>query len=91
MQSELVMVTVRYHAFHRPGPKLDGRPLVPVRTSIGVPKWITGADAWPQAFDLVPWALLGIEGNDELVARHHARLDAVGADALAGRLAESIL
>jgi hypothetical protein len=58
---------------------------VPVRISIGTPKWITGAEHFPAVTELMPWGLMKLTG-DEFDERYVARLDRVGPDRIADRL-----
>jgi hypothetical protein len=83
---QLTLVTARYAAFARAHPTLHGRPLVPVRTSIGLPKFIPVARHWPRCSELVPWSLLDLDDHGEFEAKYRARLDAHGLETIRERL-----
>jgi hypothetical protein len=65
-----------------------GHGFVPVRTSVGVPKFAgPAAREWPRCDELVPWGLLGNMPESAFTARYRARLEKIGAD----RIRESLI
>lgn len=65
-------------------------PIVPVRTSIGKPKWLAPerANAIPSIRELAPYGLFHIEDDAEFERRYLARLDKVGPSALEARFSD---
>jgi hypothetical protein len=79
------MVTSRHRAVHEFN-KLGERPgFVPVRTSLGKPKFIPDAAAWPYVGELAPAGMFHLDG-DEFETRYRLRLDRFGVDLIADRL-----
>lgn len=84
----LSLCTARYQsvlAFRRTG---QAPGFVPVRTSLGVPKFIDGADVWPFVGELAPAGVFGRDlDRDEFEIAYRARLDSFGAGRIAAALA----
>lgn len=80
------LVTSRYRAVHDFAKA--GRPFgfVPVKTSVGSPRFIAEAKDWPQVGMLAPHGLMMITDREEFEARYRARLDEHGVLAIAEAL-----
>lgn len=61
--------------------------IVPVRTSVGVPRFVPGARSFPAIEELMPYGLLKVTDLEEFTWRYRRRLDR-HADAIDARLAE---
>lgn len=60
---------------------------LPVRTSVGVPRFIAGAYDWPYASLLAPLGgVLKIKDRDEYHTAYIARLESIGVDEIVGQL-----
>lgn len=85
----LSLCTARYQsvlAFRRTG---QAPGFVPVRISLGAPKFIDGADIWPFVRELSPAGVFGRDlDRDEFEIAYSARLNRISAEAVAARLAE---
>jgi hypothetical protein len=81
--SAAMLFTGRYAAIRKVPPGL----IVPVRTSVGVPRFIKGAGAFPAFQELIPHGLLKVTDLDEFAWRYRRRL-ARHAGAIDARLAE---
>jgi hypothetical protein len=89
----LAMFTSRYRAVYdlgrRPGLGVSFRPaFVSVRTSLGTPRFMPESEGFPYVRQLAPAGLWGIDDRAEFARRYRARLDAIGVEAIYGKLAE---
>jgi hypothetical protein len=80
------LVTSRYRAVHDFAKTREPRGFLPVKTSVGSPRFIAEAKAWPKAEFLAPYGLIKIEDRDEFETRYRERLDGHGVPAIAAAL-----
>src|SRR5688572_16566137 len=85
--TDVPMMTARYRLVHELLKRGVELPFWPVRTSIGVPRFISGASGWPSIGLLAPYGIKGIEDRGEFEKRYRARLDRYGAAKIHGVLA----
>lgn len=62
--------------------------LVPVRTSLGTPRWFGWAKATPYLGELAPYGLIDQEDQDEFERLYVKRLEKAGVEKIAERLLE---
>ena len=82
------MHTGRFRAVHDFDKDGGERNFIPVRTSLGLPRFIKGAKEWPYASHLAPYGLRDIEDLDEFSKRYALRLDGLGRDHIEKQLRE---
>lgn len=80
------IVTSRYRAVHDFTKTGNPRGFLPVKTSVGAPRFIPCKD-WPKLGMLAPYGLTDIEDREEFEACYRARLDGHGLPAIAAALA----
>lgn len=84
--------TSRFTAVHRLTKALPlgeaELPFVPVRTSLGLPRFISEASKWPYAEKLAPKGLRTLEDRGEFTRRYYAMLEDYGFDAVAKDLVD---
>jgi DNA invertase Pin-like site-specific DNA recombinase len=80
------LVTSRYRAVHDLAKTGAVRGFLPVRTSVGSPRFISEAESWPKVGMLAPDGLINIKDRDEFEARYRKRLDSHGVPAIAAAL-----
>jgi hypothetical protein len=85
---EIPMFTTRYRAVYDFS-KQTYMPagFVPVRTSVGAPRFIPAARQWPFASEIAPYGLTKISDRGEFVQKYRARLEKHGVDAIRLKLA----
>lgn len=81
---DLNLVTCSYKAL-RSAPTTDTSP-VPVRISVGAPKFWPGSESFPTVKALCPYGLLGIADDDLFVSAYCERLDKYGVESIAEAL-----
>ncbi len=62
--------------------------LLPVRTSVGKPRFWPEAAAFPLVKELAPWGLVRIADEEEFTRRYRARLESIGVEAIRTRFDE---
>jgi hypothetical protein len=80
--------TSRFTAVYRLKTPTEDLPFVPVRTSLGLPRFIREASKWPYAEKLAPKGMIHVADRDEFNQRYHALLDGYGFDAVAHDLVD---
>jgi hypothetical protein len=80
------LVTSRYRAVHDLAKTGQVRGFLPVRTSVGSPRFMPEAKTWSMARVLAPYGLINIKDREEFETRYRERLDGHGADRIAAAL-----
>jgi len=81
------LLTTSWTVAHR-AHKAANRTFVPVRASLGSPKFWPEAKALPYIAELAPAGLFHLDDTAEFERRYLARLDRIGVDRLAARFAD---
>lgn len=66
----------------------QSRGFVPVRTSLGQPRWIAEARQWPYLPELAPFGLRAIDDKDEFMTLYRERLGKHGVEVILSKLDE---
>jgi hypothetical protein len=80
--TDLVLLTASYHAIRDGGP--DG--CVPVRSSIGAPRFLPESRTWAFASKTAPYKVIKIEDRGEFETAYIERLDGIGLDVVRAQL-----